>query len=151
MKGLLDFYKYLIQTFLEKELSLNNLSTYFIYHEIVEGGYKAKWFINNVEPYKTLDVLIEGNNIESLILFPQRRGIELSLFDLKEYLKTNYSIFNNFREMSTEFIFALTTKHEIRFIVYKDIRLKKGILNIYNNSIVSENEIYCEELLLHYK
>ncbi len=151
MKDLIDFYKHLITTFLEKELLLNNLHDFFTFHEIVESGYCAKRFINNEELYKSFIAVYENNKIEYIRLSPKSGCIDLSLYELKEYLNINFSVFNNFREMSTKFIFKLNEQREIEFIVYKDIRQKKSILNIYNNGTISENEIYCEELILRYK
>jgi hypothetical protein len=151
MKGMIDFYKYFISKFFENELLLNNLSDYFEYQEVLDGGYMAKRFVNNEETYKSFSVIYGNSNIESFSLSPMNRGVKLNLFELKDYLKKDYSVFNNFREMSTEFIFTISIKHEIRFISYKDIRLKKNVLELHKKGKISEQEIFCEELIFKYK
>ena len=146
-----SFYKYLIETYINENINLNNIDKYFTFHKIVDSGYNAKGYINNEAPSSSFNVVYSDELVKRFILYPSNDKIIFCLNDIKEYLKTEYKVFNNFREMTTEFEFTIRQNKDISFISYKDIRLKDGVLILYENGIIEEKDIFCDKLDLRIK
>lgn len=150
MNKISEFYNYLSKITQFNDLYLNNISQYFSYQKTIKITENSNGFINEIEPYKSFKVIHEKEIVESIILYPKKDELIISLWNFKEQIGKEYSIYHNYRDNLTEFVFIINPHQEIRFLIYIEITIKKNIL-VHNNKPILENNIICDELEIRFK